>query len=122
VRGSASDDRSDRVIVESIVHPGRTGSVDAAKYTAMREAVLAVLPAGAPGLTLDQAREAILPHLPQEQFPDGAKSGWWFKVVQLDLEAKGVIVRERVTPLRVHRVTASQPGPHAGLTAAPRAE
>jgi hypothetical protein len=27
-------------------------------------------------------------------FPQGAKSGWWQKAVQLDLEAKGAIVRD----------------------------
>jgi hypothetical protein len=44
--------------------------------------------------------------LPQELYPDGAKAGWWAKTVQLYLEAKGVIERERVRPLRLHRVLA----------------
>ena len=38
--------------------------------------------------------------------PDGAKAGWWTKAVQLDLEAKGIIRREKVTPLRLHQVRA----------------
>ena len=33
----------------------------------------------------------------------GAKAGWWAKTVQLDLEAKGAIVREKTRPLRFHR-------------------
>ena len=37
------------------------------------------------------------------QFPGGAHAGWWLKTVQLDLEAKRIIVREKTTPLRLHR-------------------
>jgi hypothetical protein len=29
--------------------------------------------------------------------------GWWAKTVQLDLEAKGIITREKIRPLRLHR-------------------
>jgi Family of unknown function (DUF6958) len=46
----------------------------------------------------------VLDHLPQDTFPDGAKAGWWLKTVQLDLEAKGIIAREKTTPLRMHRL------------------
>ena len=56
-----------------------------------------------PGLTLADAVSAVLPHLPTALFPGGAHAGWWFKTVQLDLEAKHEIVRERTSPLRVHR-------------------
>jgi len=55
-----------RITIENVNHPGQTQTVDAAKYEAMRAALLAV---------------------------------------QLDLEAKGVIAREPVKPLRWHRVT-----------------
>jgi hypothetical protein len=99
-----ADQPQDRIVVETIVHPGKTYSVDAARYAALRDAILSVLPTQAPGLTLDEARAAVLPTLPQALFPGGSKAGWYFKVAQLDLEAKGVIEREKVTPLRVHRV------------------
>lgn len=90
--------------ISNVIRPGSRYRVDTAKYEAMRDAVLAVLPAGAPGLTVAQLHEAVLAHLPQDLYPGGAKSGWWTKAVQLDLEARGVIRRERVTPLRLHRV------------------
>ncbi len=93
-----------RVLVENINHPGSRRSVDAAKYGAMSRAILKVLPARAPGLTLADALTAVLPHLPDALFPDGAQAGWWFKTVQLDLEARRKIVRERTSPLRVHRL------------------
>jgi len=33
-----------------------------------------------------------------------AKAGWWVKTVWLDLEAKGILKREKTTPLRLHKV------------------
>ena len=93
----------DRIEVENINHPGATTRVDAAKYAAMRSALLKALPARAPGLTEAEMGQAVLRHLPKEHFPGGAKAGWWTRTVQLDLEAKGLVVRENVRPLRWHR-------------------
>ena len=92
-----------RVTVENVNTPGRTSTVDAAMYGAMRRALFQALPEGPPGLTQAEMREAVLPHLPQDLYPGGAKAGWWAKTVQLDLEAKGVIARESSKPLRWHR-------------------
>lgn len=89
--------------VENFTSPGHVQRVDARKYTAMKTAVLACLPPSAPGARIADMQQAVLSHLPDDVFPGGAKSGWWFKYVQLDLEAKGVIKREPVTPLRLHR-------------------
>lgn len=72
-------------------------------YTAMRRAMLQALPKSEPGVTLAELREALLPKLPAALFPGGAKAGWWLKTVQLDLEAKGVAVRTKSSPLRLHR-------------------
>lgn len=93
----------DRIVVENVNHPGHTTRVDAAKYAAMRSALLRVLPAKAPGLTQQEMAIAVLRHLPREHFPGGAKAGWWAKTVQLDLEAKGLVVREPTKPLRWRR-------------------
>ena len=95
---------SDKVEVENPNSPGRTTRVDAAKYGAMKTALLAVLPATAPGPTVAAAKTALLPLLPQDLFPGGDKAGWWLKCVQLDLEAKGVIARAAGAPVRLHRV------------------
>lgn len=94
---------TDRVRIENVNHPGRSTHVDGAKYRAMREALLAVLPASKPGLTEQQMRVAVTPILPQDLFPGGDRVGWWCKSVQLDLEAKGEVVRELARPLRWHR-------------------
>ncbi len=93
-----------KVTVENVVSPGRTYRVDRGKYLAMRTALMKVLPRKAPGMTVAEAQAALLPHLPEDLFPGGAKAGWWLKAVQLDLEAKGVIGRT-TKPVRLFRVT-----------------
>jgi hypothetical protein len=93
----------DRVEIENFTSPGKTYRVDRAKYEAMRGALLKVLPDNAPGLSVAEAKAALLPLLPAALFPGGDKAGWWLKAAQLDLEAKGVIVREPSKPLRLHR-------------------
>ena len=92
-----------KIKIENVLQPGKTYSADPAKYEAMKKAVLAVLPKASPGLTVAEIQDRVLAHLPQDLFPDGAKSGWWMKAVQLDLEAKGVISRTKTSPLRLHR-------------------
>jgi hypothetical protein len=65
--------------------------------------MLAVVPRRAPGHTLADTLAAVIPRLPTVLFPGGVGAGWWFKTVQLDLEAKRVLVREKTSPIRVHR-------------------
>lgn len=100
---SGGGTKAGRVTIENVNHPGHSTTVDAGMYEAMRAALLAVLPAEAPGLTQGEMRDAVIAHLPQDLFPGGAKAGWWAKSVQLDLEAKRVIAREASKPLRWHR-------------------
>jgi len=70
---------------------------------AMRAALISALPTDQPGLTFAEAREALLPNLPDDLFPGGAKAGWWLKAVQLDLEAKGLIQRAQGKAVRLFR-------------------
>ncbi len=97
---------ADRVMVRNVNVPGSERAMDARKYNAMRQALAEVLPTEAPGLTQAEMFKAVVPHLPEEHFPGGATAGWWAKSVQLDLEARGLVVRERSKPLRWHRVAA----------------
>ncbi|HST59345.1 MAG TPA: hypothetical protein VLK84_11660 [Longimicrobium sp.] len=92
-----------KVAVENVNHPGKTEHLDAAMYEAMKHAFLQILPDRKPGMTVAEIQQGVLAHLPEALYPGGAKSGWWTKAVQLDLEAKGIIVREKVSPLRLHR-------------------
>ena len=84
---------TDKIDVQNVGQPGKTYKVDAAKYAEMRQAVLAVTPAEAPGITPAQIIEAVKPHLSAAVFPGGEAAGWWVKCVQLDLEAKGMLKR-----------------------------
>jgi len=93
----------DKIEVENFTSPGHTYRVDRRKYEAMRGALLKVLPAVAPGLKVPDAKAAVLPLLPDDLFPDGAKAGWWLKAAQLDLEAKGLIKRAPGSPVRLFR-------------------
>lgn len=92
-----------KVEVQNVITPGSRQNVDAGKYNAMKEAMLAVLPREAPGMTVAAIKPAVLPHLPQDLFPGGDKAGWWIKCVQLDLEARGVLKRTE-KPVRLYRV------------------
>ena len=51
----------------------------------------------------DEKITAVIPLLPADLFPGGAKAGWWAKGVQLDQEAKGNLIREKSKPLRWYR-------------------
>ncbi len=95
---------SEKVEVLNVNVPDYRGHVDATKYNAAKDALLQVLPKGAPGLTQKEMMAAMKTTIDQELFPGGAKSGWWTKCVQLDLEARGVVVRESTKPLRWHQV------------------
>ena len=93
----------DRIEIENIITAGRTTRVNLAKYTAMKDALLKVLPVSPPGLSVADAKAALLPHLDHALFPGGATAGWWLKAVQLDLEAKAVIKRAASKPVSLFR-------------------
>ncbi len=90
---------ADKVEIENVLQPGKTYRVDAAKYAAAREAMLGFLPKTSPGMTQKEMGVAMRAALSPDQFP-GSTSGWWMKAAQLDLEAKGVVVRDKSKPLR----------------------
>ncbi|MBT8419180.1 MAG: hypothetical protein KJO42_17220 [Silicimonas sp.] len=89
---------TDKIEVENVNIPGQVTRVDADKYRAMKDAMLKVV-SDAP-MSAAEIKEAASSHLPDDLFPGGATSGWWAKCVQLDLEAKGVLVRHQTKPLR----------------------
>lgn len=95
-------DIDDKITIESATS-SHVQRVDRARYMAMRDALMASLPAHAPGITVSEAKSALLPGLPQALFPGGDKAGWWLKAVQLDLEAKGVIRRAPGSPVRLFK-------------------
>lgn len=55
-------------------------------------------------MTVADLKKGLLPLLPEDLSPEGAKAGWWLKGVQLDLEAKGLIARLDSKPMRLRRL------------------
>ena len=51
----------DKITVENVNSPGQTRRVDAAKYAEMKAAMLAVLPAALPRLTVAEIIAAVKP-------------------------------------------------------------
>jgi len=98
----------DKIEIENFSSPGRTERVNRAKYEAMRDALLAVLPDTAPGLKVPDAKAALLPLLPDDLFAQGATAGWWLKAAQLDLESKGIIKRASSKPVQLYRTNAGK--------------
>jgi len=92
-----------KIRVRNVHHPGHVRYVDPEMYEAMKRAFLRVLPRTSPGLTAAEILELLPIHLPEKLFPGGAKVGWWAKTVQLNLEAKRSIAREKSSPLRWHK-------------------
>lgn len=95
--------QTEKVEMKNVNHPGQVRRVDRNMYEAMKRAFLKILPKKSPGLTVAEIQERVIAHLPEKLFPNGAKAGWWTKAVQLDLEAKGTVTREKTRPLRLHK-------------------
>ena len=71
----------DKIQVENVNVPGHVTNVNAAKYQAMRDQFLHILPGASPGLTQKEILERVKPGLPEELFPGGKTTGWWAKPV-----------------------------------------
>jgi hypothetical protein len=96
---------NNKIDVQNINHPGLIKSVDAAMYAAMRKAYLAVVPEDGPGLTLDAIRfrpSSRTTYSPAAPRPIGGP-----RPSSSTLEAKGVLVRDKSTPLRLRKASRS---------------
>lgn len=88
------------------INPGAGGfAVTREKYQPVRRAMLAALPRSRQGMTFAQLVARLKPRLNRKLFPKRRSVDWYAKVVQLDLEKRGLIARipGRV-PQRLRRV------------------
>ena len=83
--------------------PDRIYPLDAAKYRASRTAMLNILPQSPPGMSIAELTPEMASALDGPLFPGGATLGWWIKAVQLDLEARGLVVRSKGSPVRLYK-------------------
>ena len=95
--------KSQKIEIENVMNPGHIVRVDADKYERHEAGVSEDTSKDVTRPDRGGSRGGHTPHLPEDLFPQGAKAGWWKKAVQLDLEAKGVIAREKTKPLRWHK-------------------
>ena len=94
---------SAKVAVRTPNVPGYTHKVDAAKYRVMRAELVRAIPVRGDGATAADLVAAVRPRLPKSMFGHEAVQ-WWVKCVQLDLEARGLLVRDTsAKPLRWRR-------------------
>ena len=83
-----------------LLHPDpdkEGGRCDAARYRAMKRALLQVIPRRGEGVAFGDLSELVRPRLPEDVF-EGASVTWHVTSVKLDLEARGLI--ERVPGVR----------------------
>jgi len=66
--------------------------VDAARYEAMRAAILAVVPRKGDGIPFAALPRLVAASLPKDAFR-GASVPWYVATVKLDLEARGLLRR-----------------------------
>ncbi len=87
------------------VNKGSRGfTVTAEKYERIRKAILASVPRDKEGVSFKEFVASVNGRVPKELFPKQGSVSWYAKVVQLDLEANGLIERiPGVTPQRVRR-------------------
>jgi hypothetical protein len=95
--------KADTMELLNVLQPGKTCAVKRHRHDVIRAAILEALPSALPRITVADPGKAVRAHLPETRFPGGATAGWWIKAVQLDLEARGTIMREATKPLRLHK-------------------
>ena len=93
-------------------NPAKAGAnFDAAKYWAVREAILRAVPATGGGLRFADLSTRVAPRLSARAIPGGGSIGWYVTTVKLDLEARSLIARlPGATPRRLLRTTSLREG------------
>jgi hypothetical protein len=97
-----------KAVTVATKNPGkgkRGPRVDAARYDAMKTALLAVIPKAGDGVRFVDLEGLVEKRLPQATFA-GASVLWYATIVKLDLEARGLIRRvPGSSPQRLVRTT-----------------
>ena len=89
---------SEKIEVKNVNVPGQVSRVDVATFQTMMGATMTVIDQSSP-MTSKATKEAAKPHLTKDLSPGRATSGSWQKTVELELEARGIILRHLTKPL-----------------------
>lgn len=83
-----------RIGVGNVNVPDYTTELDATMCMAMRKRLLKVLQSKSHDLSQTEIRSRALSYLPKDLYWGGKKNDLWSIATQLDLDAKGILVRE----------------------------
>ena len=88
------------VVVGNPTVPSYHARVNGKKYKAMKAVLLKIFPKEEPGMTQSEMMKTVAKYASKKLFP-GTTYMWWAKCVQLDLELKKVLLRDKkAKPLR----------------------
>ena len=90
----------EKIEVFNVNKPGSSSFVQKDKYEEVKRVLRELMPAASPGLTQDEMAALVVENVSGTVFEDMNKAGWWMKTVQLDLEARQVMIRESTKPAR----------------------
>jgi hypothetical protein len=94
--------REEMIEVFNVNIPGVSSRVRRDKYEEVKRVLNTYMPEMPPGLTQEEMASLVMEKVSRDVFEDAAKAPWWMKTVQLDLEEREVLVREKTRPTRWH--------------------
>lgn len=106
-KASAGTKKRARVETRNVNYAKGAGGtrIEAAKYEAVKRAILKAVPRSARGIEFLDLIDAVKEHLPGGKIPGGGSIPWYVTTVKLDLEARGLIERaEGSKPQRLRRI------------------
>ncbi len=92
--------KNEKIEVFNINKIGTSAFVQKDKYDEVKKVLIEFMPHESPGLTQDEMASLVIAKVSHKIFEDRSKAGWWMKTVQLDLEARQVMIREKTKPTR----------------------
>lgn len=92
--------KKEKIEVFNINNPGKSSFVQKDKYEEVKRGFKEYMPNKSPGMNQDEMARLVIEKVSDTVFDDKTKAGWWMKTVQLDLEARRVMFREKTKPIR----------------------
>ena len=84
---------TDKVLCQTPTPGKKPTRIDAWKVNLIRDAILKILPADAPGMRFKDLPDLVEAHLSEETKKQLGSVSWYTTTVKLDLEVKGEITR-----------------------------
>ena len=92
--------KKEKIEVFNINNPGKSSFVQKDRYEEVKRILKEFMPNKSPGMNQDEMAILVIEKVSGTIFDNKTKAGWWMKTVQLDLEARKVMFREKTKPIR----------------------